>query len=136
MPEAGDSYASKPAAILYIVRVIAMCQQCPNWTLLNLECPPACLCWRSPLRLFGSEAVELVSLRAGFAAELRGVGLIDVVSSDAAYLAVREAFEEHPAYGRACETPPSLSRAVSLRVAGPIRRRKGRPRQTCPSLCR
>jgi Taurine catabolism dioxygenase TauD, TfdA family len=80
-----------PAAILYIDRVIAMCQQCPNWTLLNFECPPVCWCWRSPLRLFGRE----LPLRAGFAAELRGVGLIDVVSSDAAYLAVREAFEEH-----------------------------------------
>jgi alpha-ketoglutarate-dependent 2,4-dichlorophenoxyacetate dioxygenase len=39
--------------------------------------------------------MELVPLRPGFAAELRGVDLIDVVSSDAAYLAVREAFEEH-----------------------------------------
>ena len=39
--------------------------------------------------------MELVPLRPGFAAELRGVDLIDVVSSDAAYLAVREALEEH-----------------------------------------
>ena len=39
--------------------------------------------------------MELVPLGPGFAAELRGVDLIDVASSDAAYLAVREAFEEH-----------------------------------------
>ena len=39
--------------------------------------------------------MELVPLGPGFAAELRGVDLIDVVSSDAGYLAVRGAFEEH-----------------------------------------
>ena len=39
--------------------------------------------------------MELVPLGPGFAAELRGVDLIDVASSDAGYRAVREAFEEH-----------------------------------------
>lgn len=39
--------------------------------------------------------MEVVPLGPGFAAELRGIDLIDVVSSDAAYRAVREAFEEH-----------------------------------------
>jgi alpha-ketoglutarate-dependent 2,4-dichlorophenoxyacetate dioxygenase len=39
--------------------------------------------------------MEVIPLGPGFAAELRGIDLIDVVSSDAAYRAVREAFEEH-----------------------------------------
>ncbi len=39
--------------------------------------------------------MELVPLGPGFAAELRGVDLIDVASSDVDYRAVREAFEEH-----------------------------------------
>ena len=39
--------------------------------------------------------MELVPLGPGFAAELRCIDLIDVVSSDWAYRAVREAFEEH-----------------------------------------
>lgn len=39
--------------------------------------------------------MELVPLGPGFGAELRGVDLIDVASSDAAYRALREAFEEH-----------------------------------------
>ena len=43
--------------------------------------------------------MELVPLGPGFAAELRGVDLIDVVSSDASYLAVREAFEVAPEGG-------------------------------------
>ena len=36
-----------------------------------------------------------ISLGPRFAAELRGVDLIDVATNDAAYCAVREAFEEH-----------------------------------------
>jgi alpha-ketoglutarate-dependent 2,4-dichlorophenoxyacetate dioxygenase len=39
--------------------------------------------------------VEVVQLGPGFAAELRGVDLSDVASGDAAYGAVRDAFEEH-----------------------------------------
>ncbi len=39
--------------------------------------------------------MEVVPLGPGFAAELRGVGLIDVVGSDAAYWEVRGALEEH-----------------------------------------
>jgi len=39
--------------------------------------------------------MEVVPLGPGFAAELRGVDLVDVASSDAAYLAVRKAFEKH-----------------------------------------
>jgi alpha-ketoglutarate-dependent 2,4-dichlorophenoxyacetate dioxygenase len=39
--------------------------------------------------------VEVVGLGEGFAAELRGVDLIDVASSDSVYCSVREAFDEH-----------------------------------------
>jgi len=39
--------------------------------------------------------MDVFPLGPGFAAELRGIDLIDVVSSDCAYRAVREAFEEH-----------------------------------------
>jgi alpha-ketoglutarate-dependent 2,4-dichlorophenoxyacetate dioxygenase len=39
--------------------------------------------------------MEIVPLGPGFAAELRGVTLADVAADDAAYIAVRAAFEEH-----------------------------------------
>ena len=39
--------------------------------------------------------MDIVPLGAGFGAELRGVTLADVASDDAAYAAVRAAFEEH-----------------------------------------
>src|SRR6476659_5742492 len=39
--------------------------------------------------------MEIIPLGPGFAAELRGVTLADVASDDAAYAAVRAAFEEH-----------------------------------------
>jgi alpha-ketoglutarate-dependent 2,4-dichlorophenoxyacetate dioxygenase len=39
--------------------------------------------------------MDVVPLGPGFAAELRGVALADVASDDAAYAAVRAAFEEH-----------------------------------------
>src|SRR5215472_9128266 len=43
----------------------------------------------------GSKIMEVIPLGPKFAAELRGVDLIDVASSDSAYRTVREAFEEH-----------------------------------------
>jgi alpha-ketoglutarate-dependent 2,4-dichlorophenoxyacetate dioxygenase len=39
--------------------------------------------------------MDVIPLDAGFGAELRGVTLADVASNDAAYAAVRAAFEEH-----------------------------------------
>src|ERR1700722_9050028 len=39
--------------------------------------------------------MEIVPLGPGFAAELRGVTLADVAAHDAAYAAVRAAFEQH-----------------------------------------
>src|SRR5256885_3437031 len=43
----------------------------------------------------GNSPMDVVPLGPGFAAELRGVTLKDVASDDAAYAAVRAAFEEH-----------------------------------------
>ncbi len=39
--------------------------------------------------------MEVIALGPGFAAEIRGIGLADVVERDDAYAAVRAAFEEH-----------------------------------------
>ena len=39
--------------------------------------------------------MEVIPLGPGFAAELRGITLADVVSDDAAYATARAAFEEH-----------------------------------------
>lgn len=39
--------------------------------------------------------MELIPLGPGFAAEVRGIGMADVAGDDAAYAAVRAAFEEH-----------------------------------------
>ena len=39
--------------------------------------------------------MDIVPVGPGFAAELRGVSLVDVAADDAAYAAVRAAFEEH-----------------------------------------
>ena len=39
--------------------------------------------------------MEVIPLGPGFAAELGGITLADVVSGDAAYAAARAAFEEH-----------------------------------------
>lgn len=39
--------------------------------------------------------MELIPLGPGFAAEIRGIGMAEVAADDAAYAAVRAAFEEH-----------------------------------------
>jgi alpha-ketoglutarate-dependent 2,4-dichlorophenoxyacetate dioxygenase len=76
------------------------------------------------LRLIGSEAMELVPLGPGFVAELRGVDLIDVISSDASYRAVREAFEEHSVVlFRNQDVSDDLQVAFS-RAFGPLERTK------------
>jgi alpha-ketoglutarate-dependent 2,4-dichlorophenoxyacetate dioxygenase len=41
------------------------------------------------------QAIQAVALGPGFVAEIRGVGLTEVVASDAAYAAVRAALDEH-----------------------------------------
>ncbi len=46
---------------------------------------------------FGGGVMELVPLGAEFGVEVRGIGLIDVASSDSAYRSTRAALEEHSA---------------------------------------
>jgi alpha-ketoglutarate-dependent 2,4-dichlorophenoxyacetate dioxygenase len=64
--------------------------------------------------------MRLVSLGPRFAAEVRGVDLIDVATDDAAYCAVREAFEEHSVIlFRNQETSDDVQVAFS-RAFGPL----------------
>jgi alpha-ketoglutarate-dependent 2,4-dichlorophenoxyacetate dioxygenase len=64
--------------------------------------------------------MEIVPLGPGFAAELRGVTLGDVVSDDAAYAAVRAAFEEHSVLVlRGQEVTDDLQLAFSRRFGPP-----------------
>src|SRR5258706_14984922 len=64
--------------------------------------------------------MDIVPLGPGFAAELRGVTLEDVASDDAAYAAVRAAFEEHSVLGlRDQEVTDELQLAFSRRCGPP-----------------
>ena len=68
--------------------------------------------------------MRLVSLGPRFAVEVRGVDLIDVATDDAAYCAVREAFEEHSVIlFRNQETSDDVQVAFS-RAFGPLERTK------------
>src|ERR1700689_316916 len=68
--------------------------------------------------------MKLISLGPRFVAELRGVDLIDVATSDAAYRAVREAFEEHSVIlFRDQEVSDDVQVAFS-RAFGPLERTK------------
>jgi alpha-ketoglutarate-dependent 2,4-dichlorophenoxyacetate dioxygenase len=68
--------------------------------------------------------MELVSLRPDFGMEVRSVGLIDVAASDAAYRAVRTAFEEHSLLlFRKQEISDDVQAAFS-RAFGPLERVK------------
>jgi alpha-ketoglutarate-dependent 2,4-dichlorophenoxyacetate dioxygenase len=64
--------------------------------------------------------MDIVPLGPGFAAELRGVGLADVASDDAAYAAARAAFEEHSVLVlRDQEVTDELQLAFSRRFGPP-----------------
>jgi alpha-ketoglutarate-dependent 2,4-dichlorophenoxyacetate dioxygenase len=68
--------------------------------------------------------MRLISLGPRFAAEVRGVDLIDVATNDAAYRAVREAFEEHSVIlFRNQEISDDVQVAFS-RAFGPLERTK------------
>ena len=68
--------------------------------------------------------MELVPLGPDFGAEVRGVALVDVAASDAAYQAVRAAFEEHSLLlFRDQETTDDVQAAFS-RAFGPLERVK------------
>jgi alpha-ketoglutarate-dependent 2,4-dichlorophenoxyacetate dioxygenase len=64
--------------------------------------------------------MDIVPLGPGFAAELRGVTLNDVASDDAAYAAVRAAFEEHSVLVfRGQEVTDEIQLAFSRRFGAP-----------------
>jgi alpha-ketoglutarate-dependent 2,4-dichlorophenoxyacetate dioxygenase len=68
--------------------------------------------------------MELVSLHPDFGVEVRGVGLLDVATSDAAYQSVRSAFENHSLLlFRDQEVGDDLQAAFS-RAFGPLERVK------------
>ena len=68
--------------------------------------------------------MKLVPVGPGFAAELRGVDLIDAVSSDAGYLAVREAFEEHSVVVFRNQVVTDDVQVAFSRAFGPLERTK------------
>lgn len=64
--------------------------------------------------------MEVIPLHAGFGAEIRGAGLIDVVSSDAVYQAVREAFERHSVLLWRGQNVTDDLQAAASRAFGPL----------------
>ena len=73
--------------------------------------------------------MDVIPLGPGFGAELRGVTLADVAADDAAYAAVRAAFEDIPCWCFATSTSPTTSslrfRAASARRKSPKSARMG-----------
>ena len=69
--------------------------------------------------------MEVVPLGPGFAAELHGVDLIDVASSDSAYRRVREAFEEHTVIVFRAQTVSDDVQISFSRAFGPLERANG-----------
>jgi alpha-ketoglutarate-dependent taurine dioxygenase len=64
--------------------------------------------------------MDVIPLRQGFGAELRGVTLSDVAASDAAYAAVRAAFEEHSVLVFRCQqVDDDIQLAFSRRFGPP-----------------
>jgi len=68
--------------------------------------------------------MEIIPLGPGFAAEMRGVGLIDVAASDAAYRAVRAAFEAHSVLIFRGQQASDDIQAAFSRAFGPLERVK------------
>jgi alpha-ketoglutarate-dependent 2,4-dichlorophenoxyacetate dioxygenase len=64
--------------------------------------------------------MEVIPLGPGFAAELRGVGLLDVASDGAAYAAVRAAFEAHSVLVFREQDVTDELQAVYSRAFGPL----------------
>ena len=64
--------------------------------------------------------MELVPLHADFGAEVRGIGLIDVVSRDGAYRRVREAFEAHSVLVWRDQPVDDTLQATFCRAFGPL----------------
>ena len=68
--------------------------------------------------------MELVPLHPDFGVEMRGVGLLDVASGDAAYQAVRAAFEEHSLLLFRNQEVADDLQGVFSRAFGPLERVK------------
>jgi hypothetical protein len=68
--------------------------------------------------------IETVPLAQGFGVELRGVGLVDVASSDAAYRAVRALFEAHSLLLFRDQDVTDDVQAAYSRAFGPLERVK------------
>jgi alpha-ketoglutarate-dependent taurine dioxygenase len=68
--------------------------------------------------------MKLISLGPKFAAELRGVDLIDVATSEPAYRAVREAFEEHSVILFRNQGISDDAQVAFSRAFGPLERTK------------
>jgi alpha-ketoglutarate-dependent 2,4-dichlorophenoxyacetate dioxygenase len=66
------------------------------------------------------DAMEMIPLGPGFAAEIRGLGLVDVARSDAAYRAVRAAFEAHSVLLFRDQTVSDDLQSVFSRAFGPL----------------
>ena len=64
--------------------------------------------------------MDVVPLAQGFAAELTGIGLVDVASSDAAYRAVRAAFEAHSVLVFRGQSVSDDVQAAFSRAFGPL----------------
>jgi alpha-ketoglutarate-dependent 2,4-dichlorophenoxyacetate dioxygenase len=64
--------------------------------------------------------METIPLHPGFGAEVRGVGLLDVVSSDAAYRAVRAAFERFSVLVWRDQSISDELQAAASRAFGPL----------------
>src|SRR4029079_3747249 len=74
----------------------------------------------SPEKNKGGWPMDVIPVGPGFGAELRGVTLADVANDDAAYAAVRAAFEEHSVLVfRGQEVTDDLQLAFSKRFGPP-----------------
>ena len=77
---------------------------------------------RAGWRWIGGIVLELSALHPDFGVELRGIGLIDVASSDGVYRATRAALEEHSVLlFRNQQVTDDLQAAFS-RAFGPLER--------------
>src|ERR1700732_3393734 len=73
---------------------------------------------------FGGGVMELVPLGPEFGVDVRGIGLIDVASSDSVYRSIRAALEEHSVLlFREQEVTDDVQAAFS-RAFGPLERVK------------
>src|ERR1700681_4550362 len=73
---------------------------------------------------FGDGVMELVPLGAEFGVEVRGIGLIDVASSDTGYRSIRAALEEHSVLLFREQDVTDDVQAAFSRAFGPLERVK------------